>query len=265
MVNNGDSSEMPRRQSGRRLVDQTLAIRLLGEFQVLKGSTQQDLPKSRKTRALLAYLILTGRRHRRERLCNLFWDVPDDPRASLRWSLSRLRSLVDEPGRERIVADREYVLFDPEGAAIDLFDIRRELAGGANALPTGRLLELAEQFRGELLEGLAIPDYRDFEVWLLTERETARRTRASLLRVLVNRLQADAPQEAVQHARDLAAADPYSVSAHATFIRVLSDAGRRQEAERQHEISMRELSEAGAHELKALSEALSSHGPAYGL
>lgn len=265
MVNKADSSEMPRRQSGRRPVDQTLAIRLLGEFQVLKGRTPQYLPKSRKTRALLAYLVLTGRRHRRERLCNLFWNVPDDPRASLRWSLSRLRSLIDEPGRERIVADREHVLFDPQGAAVDLFEIRRELAGGANALPTGRLLDLAEQFRGELLEGLAIPDYRDFEVWLLTERETARRTRASLLRILVNRLQADAPQEAVRHARDLVAADPYSVSAHAMFIRVLSDAGRRQEAERQHEISMRELSEAGAHELKALSEALSSHPPASGL
>ena len=48
------------------------------------------------------YLILTGRRYRRKRLCNLFWDLPDDPRASLRWSLSRLRSLVDEPGCERI-------------------------------------------------------------------------------------------------------------------------------------------------------------------
>src|SRR6185503_6686966 len=164
---------------------QSLAIRLLGEFQVLKGKTQQPLPKSRKTRALLAYLILTGRRHRRERLCNLFWDIPDDPRASLRWSLTRLRSIVDDPGRERIVADRECVFFEPQGAIIDLLEIRRELAGGANALPTGRLLDLAGQFRGELLEGLAIPGYQDFDAWLFTERETARRTRASLLRVLV--------------------------------------------------------------------------------
>src|SRR5499426_2167179 len=100
-----------------------LSIRVLGEFQILKGRTEQDLPKSRKTRALLAYLILTGRRHRRERLCDLLWDLPDDPRASLRWSLSRLRSLVDEPDRERIVADREYVFFDPKGAIVDLLEI----------------------------------------------------------------------------------------------------------------------------------------------
>jgi pimeloyl-ACP methyl ester carboxylesterase/DNA-binding SARP family transcriptional activator len=234
-----------------------LSIRLLGEFQILKGKAEQDLPKSRKTRALLAYLILSGRRHRRERLCDLFWDIPDDPRGSLRWSLSRLRSLVEEPGRERIIADREYVSFDPGGADIDLFEIRKELAGGATALSTERLLDLAGQFRGELLEGLAIPDHSDFEGWLLTERETARRTRASLLHVLVNRLQTEGHTKVVQHARDLVDADPYSVSAHATLLRVLSTSGHREEAQRQHEISMRELRDSGAQELQSLTEALS--------
>src|SRR5262245_19590843 len=110
-----------------------LAIQVLGEFQVLKGKMLQHFPQSRKTRALLAYLLLTGRRPRRERLCDLLWDLPDDPRASLRWSLSRLRSLVDEPRHERIHADRDHVFFDPEGTSVDLFEIRRELAGGANA------------------------------------------------------------------------------------------------------------------------------------
>src|SRR5215469_14846158 len=110
------------RQSAQREMPR-LSIRVLGEFQILKGRAPQYLPKSRKTRALLAYLVLTGRRHRRERLCDLLWDLPDDPRASLRWSLSRLRSLVDEPGQVRIHADREYVFFDAEGSSVDLFDI----------------------------------------------------------------------------------------------------------------------------------------------
>src|SRR5262249_18024101 len=190
------------------VVNPALTIRVLGEFEILKGKTRQYFPQSRKTRALLAYLVLTGRRHRRERLCDLFWDLPDDPRSSLRWSLSRLRSLVDDPGQERIVADRDYVSFDPNGSTVDLFEIRRELAGGANALSTERLLHLDSQFRGELLEGLAITDHRDFEVWLLTERETAKRTRASLLHTLVNRLYAEGREEAVHHCRDLVATDP---------------------------------------------------------
>src|SRR5262249_12738601 len=62
------------------------------------------------------------------------------------------------------------------------------------------------------------------------------------------------------------AADPYSVSAHATLIKILSAAGHREEAERQHEISMKELSGAAARDLKALTEALVSRpammGPA---
>src|SRR5262245_66222236 len=122
--------EQPRRQPERSFANQTWSIRVLGDFQVLKGNALQSFPQSRKSRALLAYLILTGRRHRRERLCDLLWDVPDDPRGSLRWSLSRLRALVDEPGHERIVADREYVYFDPKGATVDLLEIRSELAGG---------------------------------------------------------------------------------------------------------------------------------------
>jgi pimeloyl-ACP methyl ester carboxylesterase/DNA-binding SARP family transcriptional activator len=250
---------MQRRQEERPAVNPTLAIRVLGEFELLKDETPQSFPQSRKTRALLAYLILTGRRHRRERLCDLLWDLPDDPRASLRWSLSRLRALVDEPGTERIVADREYVFFDPKGATVDLLEIRRELAGGsAHVLPTEHLLGLAVQFRGDLLEGLAITDHQDFESWLLTEKETARRTRASLLHILVNRLYAEAREEAVHHARDLVAADPYSVSAHAMLIRILSATGHREEAERQHEISMKELNGVAARDLKALTEALAS-------
>ena len=238
---------------------ESLSIRVLGDFSVLRGEVEQDFPQSRKTRALLAYLILTGRRHRRDRLCEMFWDIPDDPRASLRWSLSRLRSIVDEPGCERIVADREYVSFDLKNAPVDLFEIRKELAGGAQALATDRLLELARQFSGELLEDLSIKDHRDFEFWLFTERDTARRTRASLLNVLTHRLLGEArSEEAVLHARDLVGADSYSIPAHALLIRALSVAGHREEAERQHQISLKELRDAGAQELAALSEALVS-------
>src|SRR5262249_37868447 len=108
MARKADQGDMPLRQRERPVVNQTLPIRVLGEVDTQKGKPPQDFPQSLKTRALLPFLFLTARRHRRERLCDLFWDVPDDPRASLRWSLSRLRSVVDEPGQERIVADRDY-------------------------------------------------------------------------------------------------------------------------------------------------------------
>jgi DNA-binding SARP family transcriptional activator len=98
MTRRADQGISTSEQRNRTAVSPALTIRVLGEFEVLKGKIPQTFPQSRKTRALLAYLILTGRRHRRERLCEMFWDLPDNPRASLRWSLSRLRSLVDTPG-----------------------------------------------------------------------------------------------------------------------------------------------------------------------
>src|SRR5262245_23413363 len=86
-----------------------LHLKLLGEIELTRDDRQLALPPSRKTRALLAYLAATGRPHRRERLCAMFWDVPDDPRGALRWSLSRLRALVDDSEGLRIVATRETV------------------------------------------------------------------------------------------------------------------------------------------------------------
>ena len=59
-----------------------LELRVLGELEVIRDGAPAMLPPSRKTRALLAYLALTRHKHRRERLCEIFWDVPDDPRGA---------------------------------------------------------------------------------------------------------------------------------------------------------------------------------------
>jgi DNA-binding SARP family transcriptional activator len=83
------------------------ALRVLGELCVERDGQRQTLPPSKKTRALLGYLLVEPREHSREQLCDLFWDAPDDPRGALRWSLSR--PLLEEPGRPRLIADRERV------------------------------------------------------------------------------------------------------------------------------------------------------------
>jgi hypothetical protein len=63
-----------------------LTITFLGEIEVIRGGKRLPLPTSRKARALLAYLAITGRSHRRDRLCAMLWDTPDDPRGALRSS-----------------------------------------------------------------------------------------------------------------------------------------------------------------------------------
>ncbi len=86
-----------------------LEFRVLGEFEVVRDGATVSLPPSRKTRALLAYLALSRQKHRRERLCEIFWEVPDDPRGALRWSLSKIRPVVDDPVHPRLIADRNSV------------------------------------------------------------------------------------------------------------------------------------------------------------
>src|SRR5438045_9654695 len=96
-----------------------LEFRVLGELEVIRDGDPVTLPPSRKTRPLLAYLALTRQKYRRERLCEIFWDVPDDPRGALRWSLSKIRPLLDDPASPRLVADRQAVELRTEGLDID--------------------------------------------------------------------------------------------------------------------------------------------------
>src|SRR5580700_8249193 len=80
----------------------SLRIQLLGPFSVRRDGAPVPLPRSRKVRALLAFLALGGASYSRSRLCALLWDVPNDPRGELRWCLSKLRALLDDPGRRRV-------------------------------------------------------------------------------------------------------------------------------------------------------------------
>jgi hypothetical protein len=61
-----------------------LRVSVLGSLAVLHHHMRMLLPPSKKTRALLAYLAVTACPHSRDRLCAMFWPVPDDPRAALR-------------------------------------------------------------------------------------------------------------------------------------------------------------------------------------
>jgi DNA-binding SARP family transcriptional activator/tetratricopeptide (TPR) repeat protein len=229
----------------------------LGEIEVARGGEGLVLPPSKKTRALLAYLVVTGRPHRRERLCSLLWDIPDDPRGALRWSLSKLRALVDEPGEHRIVADRETVAFDGAEAHVDLLAIRTQLAEGVEAASTQELEESARAFRGEFLEGLELTHFHDFYAWCVAEREEARILHVKILDTLVERLSPQ-PEDALPHARTLVHVDPFNESARATLVRLLAAAGRPREAEQQYQAGSRLFEELGSESSGELLDAWQS-------
>ena len=77
----------------------SLRLRFFGPLTVSRDGIEFTLPASRKARALLAYLSLAPYPVARSELCDLLWDAPSDPRGELRWSLSKIRRLVDQSGR----------------------------------------------------------------------------------------------------------------------------------------------------------------------
>jgi adenylate cyclase len=246
-----------------------LSLRLLGEVEVARGGERLPLPASRKARALLAYLAATGQPHRRDRLCSMFWDVPDDPRGALRSTLSRLRAVVDEPGRQRIIAHRDSIRLDSSDVAVDLMAVRRLLSSAAGPASTLALESAAASFRGEFAEGLALMNCPDFEAWYMAEREETRRLQVQLLGTLIERHDT-APDAALPHARALVRIDPDAVFAHAALLRVLVASGRQREAEEQRELSLRvltQISSAAGHELtqawRSLAANTSDAAPAH--
>ncbi|MDN5869529.1 MAG: AAA family ATPase [Nitrococcus sp.] len=219
---------------------QGLEIRLFGSLDVLRGGCRLQLPRSRKARALLAYLVVAERAHRREQLCDLLWDGPADPRAELRWTLAKIRPLLNEPGITRVVADQECVAFERANADIDLLAVRALLPAEPFEVGTQALQQAAARLRGPFLEGLDLPECYRFDAWCVAEREALRRLHDAVLRTLIGRLRDD-PKAALRHARDRILMDPLSEDAHTGLVTLLAEMGCVNEALNRYERCRRML------------------------
>src|SRR5262245_19578408 len=96
---------------------------MLGPLAVVRDGEAVAMPASRKVRALLAYLALAAHPVRRTQLCELLWDAPSDPRGELRWSLSKIRSVLDGPEQRRVQASADVISLDLSDCSVDVLDI----------------------------------------------------------------------------------------------------------------------------------------------
>ncbi|WP_380781071.1 alpha/beta fold hydrolase [Sphingomonas sp. R86520] len=198
-----------------------LAIATLGILSVSQSSDAVPLPPSRKTRALLAYLVLATRPQRREHLIDLFWsDGPDDPRGALRWSLSKIRALIDTD-RPRIIADRETVAFDGGEVAIDLH-AARQIGPDASV---DEIVACLTALRQPLLAGIDLPDNAAFQAWLMAEREVVARLRRTLLQRLVGEMPLT-HEDRLPWCREWCEVDPFNLEAATRLQTTLRDLGR---------------------------------------
>jgi pimeloyl-ACP methyl ester carboxylesterase/DNA-binding SARP family transcriptional activator len=214
-----------------------LEIRLLGELRILRDGEILPLPHSKKTRALLAYLALQGGAQRRDDLCEMFWDAPDDPRGALRWSLAKLRPLLNDGTLERLAADRERVAFVRGGAAVDLLDAEAAIDDGIEAMDAGGLARLEAMFAGRALAGMELPRQPAFESWRMSQEERARGLHLRLLDARLRR--AETPGAEIAILRRRLEVGPDDEAVHVALVEALKRSGDRAGAERQAELSGR--------------------------
>jgi DNA-binding SARP family transcriptional activator len=202
-----------------------LTVQLLGVPTLRRGAETLALPPSRKLRALVAYLALAPRPVGRGRLCELLWDVPNDPRGELRWCLSKLRGVLDEPGRRRVVTDGDTVALDLADCGVDARSIKASMRVPLETYSSAQLRALANLFAGEFLDGADIDRQPAFEAWLGAQRRRYRQWHIAVVGQLVRTAHpADASVYDALDAWLMLA--PLDVNAHRAMFAALARHGR---------------------------------------
>jgi TolB-like protein len=201
---------------------------MLGRLRVQRDGVAVALPASRKVRALLAYLALAPRPVSRSHLCELLWDVPNDPRGELRWCLTKIRPLVDEAARQRVMTSADTIWFDLAGCFVDAIEIARAVAEGVLALSPERQRSLELLFEGDFLDGLEIDRSPVFSGWLTAQRRHFRACHTALLEHLAKSAPGEETFQYLDKWRELA---PFDLHLHETLLGALARHGRLREGE----------------------------------
>jgi DNA-binding SARP family transcriptional activator/TolB-like protein/Tfp pilus assembly protein PilF len=146
----------PSRESG-------LSIRLFGGMAIRDSRGADYLPRSRKTRAVVAMLTLTAPRPvQRTQLTGLLWSQRENEqgRASLRQAVHELQETLGSAWSRVLIAERHTLSVDLRGVSVDALSA---------ADPAASRTELLRLFQDGFLEDLGGLD-PSFDDWLSKER-----------------------------------------------------------------------------------------------
>jgi DNA-binding SARP family transcriptional activator len=206
----------------------SLHVQLLGPLTIRRDGVPLDLPASRKVRALIAYLSLAPNAVPRSQLCELLWDVPNDPRGELRWCLSKVRNIVDAPDRRRVDTRGDAIRLDLADCFVDAIEIARATQEGIETLAPERLQLLSTLFCGEFLGGLEIDRNPGFNGWLNAQRRRFRGCHAALLERLAATASGDEVFGYLEQWLELA---PFDQRVHESLLNAFARRGRIREGE----------------------------------
>jgi len=198
---------------------------------VLKGGVELSLPASRKVRALLAFLAVAPGPVTRSRLCELLWDAPSDPRSELRWSLSKLRSVLDDPDRRRVEARGDSIALDLSDTHVDVAEVARLTQANLETLDVPQLQALLASFGGDFAEGLEIDRNPELMSWLEAQRRRFRTLHVAVLEQLAARAAQGDPGQSLEYLEKWLQLTPFDERAHEMLLSGLLKCGRVQEGE----------------------------------
>lgn len=203
-----------------------LSLRLLGPVEVHVGG--QPVALRRKTKALLAFLAVTGQIYRRQKLAELFCQEANDPSSTLRLLLSRLRRQLSP---EILLLDGDTVQFNPQAAWVDCYEFEQALNAPLSTQTLAGLEAAISLYRGEFLAGLSLSDAPEFELWLLGEQARLRRLYERGLAETITRLIEPGDYEAaLRRAQQLAQSNPLLEEPHAHLMWLYAKTGQRDAA-----------------------------------
>ena len=223
-VETSKDSRRPRGAGGKH----ELGIRMLGPLAISRRGKPLALPASRKVRALFAYLALAPRAMSRTQLCELLWDVPNDPRGELRWCLSKIRGLIDDPACRRVQTRADAVELELTGCHVDAIEIARAIESGIDRASSERARTLVALFAGDFLEGLEIERSPLFSGWLTAQRRRFRNCHVALLERLAGNGEQD---EAFGYLEKWLQLAPFERRVHQLLLAALARRGRIREGE----------------------------------
>ena len=210
--------------SERPSIPAGLSIQLLGRPALEVDGADGYRFRSRKSWALLGYLLLSERSPTRAQLASLLFTEAEDPLGALRWCLAEIRRGLGPGG----VLDGDPVeLGLPAGTRVDV-----------DVLVHGHWREAVDLpgLGAELLEGLTIENAAPFEAWLLSQR---RRLLSASEAILHEAALGLLSRGLLEDARDLAVRaavmSPLDENHQALLIRLYRLAGDDDAAQRQYD------------------------------
>ncbi len=222
----------------------TLHLFFLGGPRIQLGDESVSGLSPRKVKALLIYLAYTNQPQSREHLADLFFDdrPPEQAAANLRAMISRLRRTL----KPFIVTDKESVTFNTDtnfwlDTAVFtpiLQTTQQEIAEDGCLTPETavQLTDALTLYRGEFLAGFHVREARNYEEWMLLERERWCHQISVALQALVTfHLHRREYAAGIVQARQLIRLDNLQENAHRQLMLLLARSGDRTAALAQYE------------------------------